>query len=66
MYNNLDKVKEHLKVRLEELFFEEVMKDLLIQNDEQSIERAVKLLEELWNDNSLLQNDSSSIASKTN
>ncbi len=35
-----------------------------LQNDEQSIERAIKLLEDIWNDNSLLQNDISLIASK--
>ncbi|CAF3304351.1 unnamed protein product [Rotaria socialis] len=33
-----------------------------LKNDEQSIERAIKLLEDIWNDNSVLQNDSSSIA----
>ncbi|CAF2385666.1 unnamed protein product [Rotaria sp. Silwood2] len=33
-----------------------------IKNDEQSIERAIKLLEDIWNDNSLSHNDSSSIA----
>ncbi|CAF4466986.1 unnamed protein product, partial [Adineta steineri] len=31
-------------------------------NDEQSVERAIKLLENIWNDNSLPQNDASSIA----
>ncbi|CAF4367422.1 unnamed protein product, partial [Rotaria magnacalcarata] len=33
-----------------------------LKNDEQSIERAIKLLEDIWNDNSVLQNDSSSVA----
>ncbi|CAF0781756.1 unnamed protein product [Adineta ricciae] len=33
-----------------------------LKNDEQSIERAVKLLEDLWNDNTLAQKQSSSIA----
>ncbi|CAF0920010.1 unnamed protein product [Rotaria sp. Silwood1] len=32
-----------------------------LKNDEQSIERAIKLFEDVWNDNSLSQNDSSSI-----
>ncbi|CAF3758902.1 unnamed protein product [Adineta steineri] len=33
-----------------------------LKNDEQSVERAIKLLENIWNDNSLPQNDASSIA----
>ncbi|CAF4373596.1 unnamed protein product, partial [Adineta steineri] len=36
-----------------------------LKNDDQSVDRAVKLLEDMWNDNSVLQNDTSSIASNT-
>ncbi|CAF1113685.1 unnamed protein product [Rotaria sordida] len=36
-----------------------------LKNDEQSTERAVKLLEDIWSDNSISQNESSSIASNT-
>ncbi len=60
IFNNIDKVKEHLKVS--ELLTRKNCRKFF-QNDEQSIERAIILLEDIWNDNSLSQNDSSSIAS---
>ncbi|CAF0885321.1 unnamed protein product [Adineta ricciae] len=36
-----------------------------LKNDDQSTERAVKLLDEVWNDNAISQNDASSIATNT-
>ncbi|UJR09706.1 hypothetical protein I4U23_013935 [Adineta vaga] len=36
-----------------------------LKNDDQSTQRAVELLEEMWNDNSVSQNDTSSIATNT-
>ncbi|UJR36401.1 hypothetical protein I4U23_029124 [Adineta vaga] len=36
-----------------------------LKNDDQSIERAIKLLEDVWNDNSVSQKQSSSIAENT-
>ncbi|CAF3474391.1 unnamed protein product [Rotaria socialis] len=36
-----------------------------LKNDEQTIERAVKLLEDIWSDDSVSQKDSSTIASNT-
>jgi hypothetical protein len=37
---------------------------LIFQSDEQSIDRGVKLLEDMWSDNTVSPNDSASIACK--